>query len=514
MSGLLSSIERMARRHPDAVAIESGDSALTYACLWADIDSVARKLQAFGARSVGLYLDNGIEWIVIDLAAVAATVRVVPLPWFFSEHQIRHAISDGEVDCVVYAGKAPASFSLTGTAEELYREARLQPISPRMEAAAGATHDVGEKIGKMSFTSGSTGNPRGVILEPAFIERSCEAIAAAIPHRDISRHLSLLPYSTLLENLAGVYVPLMLGKTVVAEPSTRVGLGADLGIDPGCLQGLFSQVRPQSLILTPRLLELFCLLSERGAIDPGCLKFVAVGGARVGESLISRARSAGIPAYEGYGLTEFGSVAILNTPGHERAGSVGKPLPGVEVTLAQDGEICLATVYGGDSGTGQKKLEVCTGDYGAMDEDGYVYVHGRKSSLIVLPNGRNVSPEWIEAELDSSPLIAQSCVFATGEGVLSVLLLPAHEECAEETIDVEIARINRALPGYAQVMAWYRLQQPFSTANQMLTANGRLRRHRIARRLPDLLMQARQYSPHVTTNSNRHEIQGERPHDR
>ena len=234
------------------------------------------------------------------------------------------------------------------------------------------------------------------------------------------------------------------------------------------------------------------MLVETNAVDPECMVFVAVGGARVGEALMHRARRAGIPAYEGYGLTEFGSVAILNTPQQDRVGSVGKPLPGVVVKLAGDGEICLGTtlMQGKDDSSRPKTVTAKTGDLGSIDDDGFIYVHGRKSNLIVLSTGRNVAPEWIETELNASAMILQSYVFTETKSELSALLVAAGPGIADSDLDLEIDRINATLPSYAQVKNWYRLSDPFSRANQMLTANGRLRRLQIKNVLPALLASA------------------------
>lgn len=497
MNAILAGLAKHALETPDAIAIRSGTAALSYARLRADVEHVAQRLAQSRAGSLGIYLDNGIEWIVFDIAAIEAGVRQVPLPWFFSDGQIRHAVESGAVDCIVSRGGLPAGIAAAGPAQEFYREARLQPVSSFSGAAAGVTP--GSKI---SFTSGSTGSPRGIELEQAFIERSAEAIATAIPHRSISSHLGMLPYSTLLENIAGIYVPLMLGKTVYAESAARIGLTPDLGLYPMRLQKTLRQVRPSSLILTPRLLQLVCGLAEERTIDPRCLKFVAVGGARVGESLLTRAREAGIPAYEGYGLTEFASVATLNTPGQDRIGSVGKPLPGVSLSLSDDGEICLSTEL-----PGGRRVEVNTGDFGAIDEAGFVTVHGRKSSLIVLSSGRNVSPEWIESELEASQQIVQSCVFAESGSRLSALLMPCGARITNREIDTEVERVNRGLPPYARIARWFRLAQPFSTHNRMLTANGRLRRGQIARRLPMLVAESRTLAPAANAGSANHALQ-------
>ncbi len=197
-------------------------------------------------------------------------------------------------------------------------------------------------------------------------------------------------------------------------------------------------------------------------------------------------------------MTEFASVATLNTPHNDRVGSVGKPLPGVTVVIAEDGEICLSRYPVANSKTGRNGL-IKSGDFGCIDDDGYLYINGRKSNLIVLENGRNVAPEWIEAELNASTLIAQSFVFSAGETHLAALL---SSPAPDAQIDTEIDRINRQLPAYARLREWHRLNTSFSREQQTLTANGRLRRRQITQLLPDLL--ANKHQPLEGTGGNAH----------
>ncbi len=505
MNRLLTALEREARVNPQSLAIRSGDDSLSYAQLSAAIKQAAICLRACRVNSLGIYLDNGIEWIVVDLAAMTAGIRVVPLPWFFSDAQIGHAVTNGAVDCIAYADDLPSGIRGTGAPVKAYGNSWLQSLGPRANVTAGSS----PTAGKLSYTSGTTGSPRGIDLSYDFIDQTCDSIGAVISGLDIENHLSILPYATLLENIAGVYVPLMLGKTVYAESAARVGLSAELHLDPLRLQQTFNQIRPDSLILTPQLLELFCLLSENNAIDPGCLEFVAVGGARVGESLMRRARRAGIPAYEGYGLTEFASVALLNTPQNDRIGSVGKPLAGVSAKIAADGEICLSTVLTRIDNAGfehQQSITVETGDLGSIDSDGFVYVQGRKSSLIVLASGRNVAPEWVETELNGSSLVARSFVFSKTGAALSALLVTPGAGIADSDLEAEIEGINRALPAYARIKKWHRMPYPFSQDNQMLTVNGRLRRLQIMQLLPTLLASSRTFTPRICGDSPQNSV--------
>ncbi|MCP4768392.1 MAG: long-chain fatty acid--CoA ligase [Gammaproteobacteria bacterium] len=481
MNGLVEKIGQQALSTPEAIAIRSRDKRVSYAELVSAVQQATAQLRSLQVESLGLYLDNGIDWIVFDLAALAAGIRVVPLPWFFSQAQITHAIADGNLDSILFDLALPHGVIGSGTILQGYSDSRLQRIAAPGEQLLCEPCSPA----KVSYTSGSTGTPRGIELGADFIEETAQSICCAIGHLGIESHLSILPYATLLENIAGVYVPLLLGRCVYAEPSADIGLSVSLGLDPLKLQVTFNRVRPESLIVTPQLLDVLCLLVESAALNHDCLRFVAVGGARVAPDLLQRARDLGIPAYEGYGLTEFASVATLNTTQDDRIGSVGKPLPGVMVTIAEDGEICLESRFDTPAAeTAQsQRIFVRSGDYGRIDSAGFVYVHGRKSNLIVLANGRNVSPEWIESEFNASPLVTQSYVFSEFGDRVSALLATTATDAEVET---EITRINDALPAYARVAEWHRLATPFSCEQQTLTANGRLRRSQIRQRLPEL----------------------------
>jgi long-chain acyl-CoA synthetase len=483
VNSLITRLLQLAAAQPGDDALRSRDLRLSYAELMNAVEHAAEQLQSLGLRRIGLYLDNGLDWIIFDLAALAAGITAVPLPRFFSPAQIAHAIDDANLDGIVFDCELPPGLIASGVALPGFSDSRIQCIETRNGSLSQNSARSTSVPARISYTSGSTGAPKGIELGADFIEQTSASLCQAIADLDIKVHLSILPYATLLENIAGIYVPLLLGRCVHAEPAAEIGLNETLGLDSAKLATCFKRVRPNSLIITPQLLELLCHLVENAAINPDCLVFVAVGGARVAPTLLQRARQIGIPAYEGYGLTEFASVATLNTPRNDRIGSVGKPLPGVSVSIAEDGEICLARDLPGETGKGRQVL-VRTGDLGSIDGDGFVQLHGRKSNLIVLANGRNVSPEWIEAELNASSFILQSYVFSDNGKQLAVLLASSATDAALETT---INCINQNLPAYARVREWHRLQTPFSRAAQTLTANGRLRRRQIAQQLPELL---------------------------
>jgi len=470
--------------NPNKLALVDSQAAVTYGALAVKVEARAARLR--GIAAAALALDNGIDWVIYDLAAFSIGIRSVPLPLFFSDSQIAHALADADLDAILFDQVLPKGVSGSGVALPGISDSRLQRIrAARARQLAGKQANP-SSVAKISYTSGTTGAPQGIELSSALIEQTSASLCAAIGDLEIQSHLSVLPYATLLENIAGIYVPLSLGRCVYAESAAAVGLTSALGLDPSKLRVSFERIQPNSLILTPQLLEVLCQLAETAAIKTDCLVFVAVGGARVAPALMRRARAAGIPAYEGYGLTEFASVATLNTPANDRIGSVGKPLPGVRVVIADDGEICLARdteVAGAQDGP---KL-IRSGDLGRIDAAGFVYVDGRRSNLIVLSNGRNVAPEWIEAELSASPLIEQSFVFSEGQQRLAALLLTS---ATPAQVDAEIDRINAELPAYARLQHWYRLSTPFARELETLTANGRLRRDQIAQQLAGILERA------------------------
>lgn len=482
MEQILQQIRQQAAEQPRAVAVRSGDLALSYVELIADVDKVANRLIRNAVKRIGLYLDNGIDWIVTDLACAQAGITVVPLPWFFSESQLQHVMQSSNLQAVVGLEADRAKILPSGRSVRLFGDTALMLDDSVIQAGEGVSSDTA----KLSFTSGTTGAPKGIPLGGALIEDVCQSIIALTRNLNIERHLSLLPYSTLLENICGIYAPLMTGKTVFAESANRLGLTSSLNIDAIRLAGVLTTTAAQSLIVTPQLLKLLCMLVEKGLINPSDLLFVAVGGGHVGSALIERARNNGIPVFEGYGLTEFASVVSLNTPGQTRSGSVGKLLPHVLLELAEDGEIILR----------QKSLPataVATGDLGSIDDDGFVFIDGRKKNTLVLSTGRNVSPEWIEAELHGEPMMTQCLVFGEGEANLHALIV-ADSNSKTESICQSVIEINRGLPAYARISTLHRLDTPFTVGNGLLTETGKPKRAEIIRRLNPLLAKAQTVS--------------------
>lgn len=297
------------------------------------------------------------------------------------------------------------------------------------------------------------------------------------------RHLCITPLSTLLENVAGVYAALLSGAQCVVPPLREVGLKGSSGFDPAILINALSRFSPSTLITTPQILELLVRVLESGSQLASAPRFVAVGGARVTEALLRRASQAGLRVYQGYGLSECASVVSLNGPGHERLGSVGRPLAHATVTLSTEGEILVSGArhlgYLGDHRPPPEPWP--TGDLGRIDEQGFLYVAGRKRDVIITAYGRNFSPEWVEQELTNQPEIAQAVVFGEAKPWNTAILVVAPGTGSTPIADA-VNRANQALPDYARVIRWLIADQPFLPGNGQLTVSGRPRREAILAR--------------------------------
>lgn len=468
----------------ERVALDDGRRRFSTDDIAREAGALAAQWRAAGVRVLATLLDNGPAWVVADRAAARAGVVHVPLPLFFSPGQMEHALQAAGVDAVLAAPAAAAAWpqwpsqarTVAGDALVLLRLPALRVPLPPATA-------------KITFTSGTTGAPKGVCLAAAAMEAVAKGLAEALAPLGIRRHLCALPFAVLLENIAGVMAPLSAGATCITLPLAQLGLAGAASFDPQRFDDCVRQHRPDSLILLPQMLAAWVqLLRGAGRSAPEGLKFVAVGGAAVGASLVRAARALGIPAHEGYGLSEGASVQTLNLPGADRPGSVGRPLPHARLRIAADGEIEVAgSLFAGYLGQAQAPADWWpTGDLGTLDADGFLHVHGRKKNVLITGFGRNVSPEWVEAALRQAGL-RQAVVFGDGQPALSAVLWPADPGAGDADLAAAVAAANATLPDYARVARWLRGRGDFSLASGLATANGRPQRTAILHAHPELL---------------------------
>lgn len=479
MKNILQCIHRTALRFPRAEAVVGPDYQLNYGELWSGVMQVSDELKPFGVHCIALQLPNHLDWIVTDLAAAYLGITVVPVPAFFSREQVRHLLLDSGAELLITDADVDIAGCGEQTASTVIRGHYLR--LPRRDINGRPV------CSKVTYTSGSTGAPKGVCLASETLDATTDALINALSPLDLHRHLCVLPYATLLENMAGIYAPLSSGRSVVCGDVGEFGLCSNHQFDVARFSRAIEQYQAESVILLPQMLAALTDAEPQQLERLRSLKFIAVGGGCVAPELIDAACARGLPVYEGYGLTECGSVVCLNTPQAFRVGSVGKPLDHARVRVNDKGEVLVSgSIMMGYIGAAVAEETIATGDLGYLDEDGFLFITGRSKNVIVSSFGRNISPEWVEARFLTQPGIEQIAVFGEARPCLSAVI-HCNPAIDDRRLEQLVASVNAGLPDYARVLRWLRVDKPFSLQDGTLTANGKLCRDGLSRHYADFI---------------------------
>jgi long-chain acyl-CoA synthetase len=479
MSRVLAAIAQRARLNDGAIALSDHRHSLTYGALETAIEGAARELFQWAplvrpGSPIAIRLPNGPTWVILDLALARLGWASLPLPGFFTDEQRQHAMSDAGASLLIEA------------ADPGHGDIDLAGVALRVTPLAFAPRVLPKGTAKITYTSGSTGQPKGVCLSRDHMEAVAASLVLTIGADYAGTHLPLLPLSILLENVAGLYTTLLAGGRYHILPADQLGLTDPFRPDLPRLAATIAEHGANSLILVPELLRALMMVMTFTGVRLPALKLVAVGGAKVSPSLLSRADELGLPVYEGYGLSECASVVALNTPAHRKAGTVGRPLPHLGVSI-DDGEIVVeGSGFLGYAGGATHEGPVRTGDLGAIDTDGFLGISGRRTNTIITSHGRNIAPEWVESELTAQPEIRQAVVLGEAQAELSALIVPLIPGMDEAAIASAVARANATLPPYAQVGRWL-VRDAFDAAAGELTNNGRPRRAVLSARHRDFM---------------------------
>lgn len=460
---LFERIEHIAVTDGSRPALCDSQQNISYADLLRQTTSLAKQLSNEKISRLALFLNNGLEWAMIDLACLLANIVIIPVPVFFSAEQQDWLLDSSGADALI----GPARQGWITTPFLDYPLQRRQP------------HSVAElpaNTAKITYTSGTTGHPKGVCLSQEHLMQVSLALAERVAAANIQQHLTLLPLSTLLENITGLYVPLLSGVCSRIPSLAEVGLTGSSQFSAQILAQAIAQWRPHSLVFVPELLRLFVMLCTQNPGLVESLRFVAVGGGKVAADLVVKSHQLGLPVFEGYGLSECGSVVALNAPGRTLPGSVGEPLPHCQITIAPDGEILIsgATMLG-YLGEPAAQSPVATGDLGHFDAQGFLHITGRKKNIQITAFGRNFSPEWIEAEAQLFPAISRMVIFGDGlpVNVALIQVTPGYESSLAD----QLCQLNGRLPDYARIHHYFLAQ--LTIENGLLTTNGRPKRQQI-----------------------------------
>ncbi|KPH65573.1 MULTISPECIES: AMP-binding protein [Pseudoalteromonas] len=474
------------------VSHDEQETTFTKAELNDEAIKLGELLATLKGHGIAYQVDNNPAWLVIDSVISELRQVAIPLPLFFSTQQVQHSLVSSGADILITSQVYNADNAQFIASIKICQRYELFIYQLQNVACVKYFDDTH----KITFTSGSTGNPKGVCLSLA----SQLQVATSL-HQKIAveqpKHLCLLPLPVLLENVAGVYAPLLAGGCVHLMALEKLGFSGSQLANPEQLIAAIDQVQPNTLILVPELLS--CLISfvKQGWQAPRSLKFIAVGGAVVSSEVIRLARKLGLPVYQGYGLSEAASVVSLNTHNDDLLISAGRVLPHLE-TRIDNGQLYikgpLFLGYLGQSARDQNQW-YATGDL-VIKQQGRLHIKGRLKNQIITSFGRNISAEWPESLLLSHSDILQAVVIGESQPYLCALIY-VNEDMNDDQLKQHIDTVNQQLPDYAKIKRWYRLNVALSYKAGLLTSNNKPKREAIHNKYNQQI--ARLYESNLST---------------
>ena len=491
---------------------------------------------------VGLLAENRVEWLIADMAILAAAAVNVPPHAPLTARQIQFQLHDAGVRWLIVSTRGQLekvrSFrselpdlrgvvlmdgdslednvaSWRGFVQQGRRELpRLAAELRRREENLGP-----DDLATIMYTSGTTGNPKGVMLTHGNLLSNSLSALEVMSHGPDDLVLAWLPFTHIYARTVDHYICMASGTPVaLAECADTL------------IQNL-EDVRPTLFASVPRFYEK--VLSSSASADPEETKrslrrifgpridWLSSGGAPLPPSIACTYAEAGLLVLQGYGLTETSPIISFNRKEFYKMDTVGLPLPGVDVRIAADGEVLtrgphVMKGYWKDAAATAEAIRdgwFYTGDLGELDADGFLRITGRKKELLVLSNGKKVAPSLVEGLLLADPCIDQAVVCGEGRNYLCALVVPAWDnvrrelEAASAVLPESSAdlarlpavrgllerRVRSALAEVSnaeQVKKFAILSEPFSVAAEELTVSMKLRRNvivsRYARQIEEL----------------------------
>lgn len=474
----------------------------TWSEVASDVTRVANVIRSAGVSSgdrVAQVSENRYEWIITDLAVHLVGAVHVPIHVTLSGEQIAEQIADcGARMVFVSCDELLHKFVslIDNRLPVVVHETQGEPQPVDSDFADFPRASVNwENVATILYTSGTTGRPRGVMLTHANLASNARGASEMFGGGHEQTRLCILPLSHIFARTCDLYTWVYRGSQLVLaenretlERDCKLAKPTAISAVPFLYQRVADRLRNDPATDNPESLRSFF---------GGRMEHLTSGGAPLAPDVEAWFAERELPILQGYGLTESSPVISLSTPHSRRFGAVGRPLAGIEVRIAEDGEILvrgpnvMLGYWRNEEATSQTIRDgwLHTGDLGELDADGFLYIRGRKKELIVLSTGKKVFPGRIESLLTASPLIEQAAVFGDGLPTLVALIVPAarHKDGGEtreelsQIIEAEIARCLASAAHEEQVRRFVLLDRPFSLDHGELTAKMSLRRDVIAR---------------------------------
>jgi len=407
-----------AQRQPQEVAIIDDRGRYTYQQLAMMTAGMGASIASKTVRpNVGLLLPAGVGFVSSFYGALLARKTVVPVNFLLGDREIAHVVADSGIDTVLTV--PPLAGRLKDLPLNVVDLTQLAPPTPPHPTPPRLPAPAADDVAVLMYTSGTSGFPKGVPLTYGNLQSDVDASIAHANFDGSHKFLGLVPLFHAFGMTAMMLAPIQLGATIVYMSR----------FSP---VGMLSAIREHGISLlggVPSMFAALLRLKEASAADFKTIYAIISGGeplpAALREAFLARF---GVPLYEAYGMTETSLAISLNTPQMHKPGSVGRPIPGMQVRIVDDAGNDLTVGQPGEiwvkgpmvmKGYHNLPTETAaaltadgyfrTGDLGRFDADGFLYITGRKKDLIIV-GGEKVSPREIEETLMSHPAVAEAAV--------------------------------------------------------------------------------------------------------
>jgi long-chain acyl-CoA synthetase len=505
----------------------------TWADMKRDVLAVASCLIDAGVQQgdkVIIISENRLEWLFCDFAIQAAGAVTVPIYPSTPPEVAQKIAANSEAVLAIASGQALASkLKAGGPLEKIvtidgdvtaWVKRRPQQLA---EVATRLARIKPDDLCTIVYTSGTTGDPKGVELAHRCLVDISRAVLKVFPLSDTDSTLSFLPYAHVFERINGIFIGLLFGGQTwisrgvehLAEELGEVqptvmcsvprvyekmysAVMARVREAPAYRRALFSwavQVGkrhshdPQAggmLAAQYRLADRLVLAALRKRLTGGRLRFFISGGAALSREIEEFFWAIGVPILNGWGMTEMSSGACSNTLQDHRFLSVGKPFPGVELKIADDGEILVKSPgdmlgYHKDAAATAETLKdgwILTGDIGEIDAEGFLHITDRKKALFKTAVGKYIAPQQLEFGLARDPLIERAVIVGEGRPYVTALVVPDWEAARKEGLDEAgltahvqkvVDDVNQHLGNWEAIKYFTLLKNDFSEANGELS---------------------------------------------
>ncbi len=488
---------------------EGGWNTRTYAELELRAHHIASTLRERGIRRgdrLALRASTRADWTAIEIATLMLGTPLVPLYPTMTREQLIPILRQSAPSLVVTEpgfDNATDEFPLPlGELVIGARDGDLGELITSDLSESGSEDIVWANVGPshlftVAYSSGSTGEPKGCVILQRQYASVLEMVTAAEQHpeRGFAHRES-----------AFIYLPLAHASARLQQ-LTSIAVGGEIIYGFGGSAQILTQVgetQPTYLAGVPRLFEAAVAIAEN---DPAQLRevfgdrliYALSGGAPLSAEVQATYEAAQLLVVDGYGLTESSTAIAIGVPHNWKPGTVGKPLSGLDVAIAPDGEIIVRgpNVFSGYLGQTQATAETIrdgwlyTGDFGELDGDGFLHVTGRKKSLIVTSTGKNISPERFENQFRAMSGTGDFVLVGDGRPYLIALAAPSPEHVLDVArLRDTVKRINAQYSPQEQVKKILLVERPLAQEQGEVTASGKVVRHAVARNFHDRIERA------------------------